>query len=42
MGVFINSQDFKDLNAGCALDEGMASSSDEFIVFYGERTIWRK
>lgn len=40
MGKFINSQEFKDLNVGFALDEGLSSLNEEAIVFYGERVAW--
>nr|XP_018916313.1 PREDICTED: aminoacylase-1-like isoform X1 [Bemisia tabaci] len=40
MGLFIKTQEFKNLNVGCALDEGMASATDEFMLYYGERSIW--
>lgn len=42
MGLFIKTQEFKNLNVGCALDEGMASATDEFMLYYGERSIWGK
>lgn len=38
--AFVHKQEFRDLNVGCALDEGMANPTDEFILFYGERAIW--
>jgi aminoacylase len=31
---------FQSLNVGLALDEGIASETDKFTVFYGERAIW--
>lgn len=37
MAQFIKSPEFVQLNAGFALDEGMASTTDELRVFYGER-----
>ncbi|XP_043474394.1 aminoacylase-1-like [Leptopilina heterotoma] len=40
MKDFIKTQDFKNLNVGFALDEGMASPNDNFLIFYGERSIW--
>lgn len=40
MREFVKTNDFKDLNVGFALDEGMASPSEEFALFYGERCIW--
>lgn len=37
---FVQSNEFKALNVGFSLDEGIASTSEEFIVFYAERSIW--
>lgn len=31
---------FNSLNVGVALDEGIASETDKFTVFFGERAIW--
>jgi aminoacylase len=42
MAKFVNTPDFHELNIGFALDEGMASPSEQFSLFYGERSIWRK
>lgn len=42
MALFIKTEDFKKLNIGCALDEGIASSDDTFLLYNGERSIWRK
>jgi len=42
MAKFVNTSDFLELNVGFALDEGMASPSEQFPLFYGERSIWRK
>lgn len=42
MEKFVHTKDFKDLNVGFALDEGMASPNEEFILFNGERSIWRQ
>lgn len=42
MEKFVHTKDFKALNVAFALDEGMASPTDEFVLFYGERSIWRK
>ena len=42
MAKFVNTSDFLELNVGFALDEGMADPSDQFPLFYGERSIWRK
>jgi aminoacylase len=41
MRVFIKSPEFKLLNIGFSLDEGLASPTDVFTVFYGERAPWR-
>lgn len=41
MDKFVKTSDFRSLNVGVALDEGMASPTEEFILFYGERCIWR-
>nr|GME16264.1 aminoacylase-1 [Ipomoea batatas] len=40
MMKFVESQEFKDLNVGFALDEGQASPTDEFRVFYADRIPW--
>jgi len=42
MAKFVNTSDFLELNVGFALDEGMAEPTDQFPLFYGERSIWRK
>lgn len=42
MRKFVPSKDFKKLNVGFALDEGMASPTEEFALFNGERCIWRE
>lgn len=42
MIAFVPSDAFKALNVGFTLDEGIASPTDVFSVFYGERTAWRK
>lgn len=41
MAKFVHTEDFKSLNVGFALDEGMANPGEEFILFYGERSIWQ-
>ncbi|CAG9785557.1 unnamed protein product [Diatraea saccharalis] len=41
MEKFVLTDDFKQLNIGFALDEGMANPTEEFIVFNGERSIWQ-
>jgi len=40
MGVFVDTDAFKNLNAGLVLDEGLANPGEPFTVFYGERTPW--
>ncbi|XP_077985268.1 aminoacylase-1-like [Glandiceps talaboti] len=40
MGKFVQRSEFKDLNVGYVLDEGLANPKDIFTVFYGERPIW--
>uniref|UniRef100_A0A1B6L173 N-acyl-aliphatic-L-amino acid amidohydrolase n=2 Tax=Graphocephala atropunctata TaxID=36148 RepID=A0A1B6L173_9HEMI len=40
MKIFVESDDFRKLNVGCALDEGIASPDDSFQFFYGERSLW--
>ena len=40
MKKFIESSEFKKLNVGFSLDEGMASASEEFDLYYAERAIW--
>lgn len=42
MKPFVKSADFQELNIGFSLDEGLASPTDEFAVFYAERSVWRK
>ena len=37
MAAWVETEHFKSLNLGLALDEGIASESDTFSVFYGER-----
>lgn len=37
---FVRSEEFKELNVGFALDEGQASLTDEFRVFYADRSPW--
>lgn len=41
LAKFVHMQEFRDLNVGFALDEGMASTGDHFILFPGERSIWQ-
>lgn len=40
MAKFVKTHEFKELNVGFALDEGIASENDTFLVFYAERAIW--
>ncbi|GMI64842.1 hypothetical protein like AT1G44820 [Hibiscus trionum] len=37
---FVQSKEFEDLNVGFVLDEGQASTGDEFRVFYADRSPW--
>jgi aminoacylase len=41
MKAFVHHETFNFLNVGFALDEGIASPSDVFSVFYGEKTCWQ-
>lgn len=40
MMTFSTSDEFKALNVGFSLDEGIASPTEVFDVFYAERCIW--
>mmetsp|Transcript_18959 Transcript_18959/g.46551 ORF Transcript_18959/g.46551 Transcript_18959/m.46551 type:complete len:444 (-) Transcript_18959:135-1466(-) len=40
MGKFVHTPEFGKLNAGVALDEGLANEGNAFTVFYGERAVW--
>ncbi|GAB0091331.1 hypothetical protein DMENIID0001_061620 [Sergentomyia squamirostris] len=40
MYKFVHTDDFKALNVGFSLDEGIASPTETFPVFYAERAIW--
>lgn len=42
MAKFVLTPEFRDLNVGFSLDEGMATPGEEYVIFNGERTIWRK
>lgn len=42
MVSFVHTEDFKALNVGFALDEGMPTESDVFEIYYAEKTMWRK
>lgn len=39
--MFAASEEFRQLNVGFMLDEGQASPTDEFRVFYADRVPWR-
>jgi len=39
MKLFVNTDEFKSLNVGFALDEGYANPCDKFFLFYGERCV---
>lgn len=41
LGSFVQSADFRELNIGYALDEGMASPTNEITVINDERCTWR-
>ncbi|XP_037936843.1 aminoacylase-1A-like [Teleopsis dalmanni] len=41
MEVFVKSDDFKKLNVGFSLDEGLASVDDIYRIYYAERSIWQ-
>ncbi|KAI6214297.1 N-acyl-L-amino-acid amidohydrolase [Aphelenchoides besseyi] len=40
MKLFVKTEEFKRLNVGFALDEGLASSDETYKVYYGERNVW--
>lgn len=40
MALFCKTPEFQELNAGFALDEGLANEGDAFKVYYGERAPW--
>ncbi|XP_063867714.1 aminoacylase-1-like isoform X4 [Scylla paramamosain] len=40
MMSFVETDYFREMNVGFALDEGYASTSEDFLVFYGERHIY--
>lgn len=42
MQVFVKSPEFKALNIGISLDEGTPYPASEWIVFHGEKVLWRK
>lgn len=41
MKLFVSTEEFRRLNVGFALDEGISTPDDVFPVFYGERSVWR-
>lgn len=41
MAKFVHTEPFKALKIGFALDEGIASPDNEFLVYNGERSIWQ-
>lgn len=40
MKLFVKMAEFRDLNVGFALDEGMVTCDDLFVMFNGERVTW--
>lgn len=40
MKDFVRTDDFKQLNIGFSLDEGIASPDETFPIFYAERSVW--
>lgn len=40
MEAFVETERFKQLNIGFSLDEGLASPTESFNVYYGERSAW--
>lgn len=40
MAKFVASDEFRELNVGFVMDEGQASTNDEFRVFYADRSPW--
>lgn len=41
MKAFVETEEFRALNVGFALDEGGATASEIFNVYYAERSVWR-
>ncbi|EDW42720.1 aminoacylase-1 [Drosophila sechellia] len=41
MRPFVPTDDFRALNVGFAMDEGLASPDDHLPLFYAERAVWR-
>ena len=42
MGKYVETEEFKALNVGFALDEGLANPTEKYTLFYGERGPWCK
>lgn len=42
MRPFVPTEDFRALNVGFAMDEGLASPDEQLPLFYAERAVWRK
>ena len=42
MLAFVKREEFKQLNVGFCLDEGLANPTEAFTVFYAERAGWCK
>lgn len=40
MILFLKTEQFKRMNVGFALDEGLANPTDSYTVYYGERSAW--
>ena len=40
MMKFVKTKHFTDLNVGLVLDEGLASATDEYCIYYSERLRW--
>nr|XP_039268065.1 aminoacylase-1-like [Styela clava] len=40
MTLFIQTQEFKNMNVGFAMDEGLANPLDQYSVYYGEKIPW--
>ncbi|XP_018797469.1 PREDICTED: aminoacylase-1-like isoform X1 [Bactrocera latifrons] len=40
MKCFVHTEDFRKLNVGFCLDEGVVNVKDEYVVYYAQKTIW--
>lgn len=40
MGKFVEHEEFKRMNVGFGLDEGLANPTEAFTVFNGEKSAW--